>query len=107
MLRWKAVMAVVALASAADAAVLCQKKSGAVVVRELPFADHHRFTGPDLDRIAGAAREARAAILTTEKDLARLGAEGAHRLPGLRAIRMEMVVLEEDALERLILEATA
>ncbi len=83
------------------------RRCGAVVVRELPFADHHRFTGPDLDRIAGAAREARAAILTTEKDLARLGAEGVHRLPGLRAIRMEMVVLEEDALERLILEATA
>jgi tetraacyldisaccharide 4'-kinase len=82
------------------------RRCGTNVVGEFPFADHHPFTGADLDRIARTAREAAAGILTTEKDLARLGPEGARRLPGLRALRMEMVVREEDVLDRLLLGAT-
>jgi tetraacyldisaccharide 4'-kinase len=39
------------------------------------FPDHHRYTALDLDRLTAAARDASAAALvTTEKDLARLGA---------------------------------
>ena len=52
--RWKAVMAVVALASAADAAVLCQKKSGAVVVREP--ACKKRETALDLSQFVAASK---------------------------------------------------
>jgi tetraacyldisaccharide 4'-kinase len=43
-----------------------------VAVR-MPFPDHHRFTGDDVDRVAAAARDAGCAlVLTTEKDLMRL-----------------------------------
>jgi tetraacyldisaccharide 4'-kinase len=39
------------------------------------FPDHHRYTALDLDRLAIAARDAGAtALVTTEKDLVRLGA---------------------------------
>ncbi len=39
------------------------------------FPDHHRYTALDLDRLAVAARDAKAtAFITTEKDLVRLGA---------------------------------
>jgi tetraacyldisaccharide 4'-kinase len=39
------------------------------VVRRMPFADHHWFTGRDLTRIAAAVAETRAGlVLTTEKD---------------------------------------
>jgi tetraacyldisaccharide 4'-kinase len=38
------------------------------------FPDHHRYTARDLDRLAAAARAAGAtALITTEKDLVRLG----------------------------------
>src|SRR5207253_1739482 len=47
--------------------------AGWKVVGTMPFADHHRFTRSDIDRIARAARSAAAAIvLTTEKDAVRL-----------------------------------
>jgi tetraacyldisaccharide 4'-kinase len=40
---------------------------------EVVFADHHRYTRADVDRIAGEMRAARAVmVLTTEKDLMRL-----------------------------------
>jgi tetraacyldisaccharide 4'-kinase len=39
------------------------------------FPDHHRYTALDLDRLAASARDASAtALITTEKDLVRLGA---------------------------------
>jgi tetraacyldisaccharide 4'-kinase len=42
------------------------------------FPDHHRYTAGDLERVTLAAREAGAtAVLTTEKDLVRLGAMSA------------------------------
>jgi tetraacyldisaccharide 4'-kinase len=45
-----------------------------LVVRSA-FPDHHRYTALDLDRLAAAARDASAtALVTTEKDLVRLGA---------------------------------
>jgi tetraacyldisaccharide 4'-kinase len=49
------------------------RAAGWTIVRELPFRDHHRYTAADLERIAGAARDAGARlIVTTEKDLVRL-----------------------------------
>ncbi len=49
------------------------KDAGWVVSAEMAFADHHRYTVGDVERIAAAAREARAVmVLTTEKDLMRL-----------------------------------
>ncbi|PWT83733.1 MAG: tetraacyldisaccharide 4'-kinase [Blastocatellia bacterium] len=44
------------------------------VVETMSFRDHHRFTAHDLKLIEEAARSARATVLVTEKDAARLGA---------------------------------
>jgi len=49
--------------------------AGVHVVARLAFADHHRYTAADMQRIADAASRVGAqTILTTEKDRARLGA---------------------------------
>ena len=46
---------------------------GWTIARDLAFRDHHWFSASDLDRIAGAAREAGAdAVVTTAKDAVRL-----------------------------------
>jgi tetraacyldisaccharide 4'-kinase len=47
--------------------------AGWPIVGTAPFADHHRFTAHDIDRMQAAAASARAqAIVTTEKDAVRL-----------------------------------
>ena len=49
------------------------RDAGWSIARELPFRDHHRYTGDDLRRIEAEARGAgAAAVLTTEKDYVRL-----------------------------------
>jgi tetraacyldisaccharide 4'-kinase len=51
------------------------ERAGLRVAARFAFADHHRYTAGDLERILAAARRAGAsALLTTEKDRARLGA---------------------------------
>ena len=48
------------------------RAAGWSIEREWPFRDHHWFTERDWREIAGAARAAGAAVLTTEKDAVRL-----------------------------------
>ena len=49
------------------------REAGWVVAAELAFADHHRYSASDVERIVGAARASRSVlVLTTEKDLMRL-----------------------------------
>jgi len=63
------------------------------VVR-LAFADHHRYTSRDLEGLLSAARAAGAtALLTTEKDIVRLGADAA-RLNA--ALPLQAVVLRTE-----------
>ncbi len=48
--------------------------AGLRIAARIAFADHHRFTPADMNRIVNAAQQAGAtALITTEKDLARLG----------------------------------
>lgn len=48
--------------------------AGLRIAARIAFADHHRFTPADVERIVNAAQQAGAtALITTEKDLARLG----------------------------------
>lgn len=49
---------------------------GATVVREFRHRDHHRFTAAELAAAAQAARQQGALLVTTEKDDARIRADG-------------------------------
>ncbi|MGE3354163.1 MAG: tetraacyldisaccharide 4'-kinase [Planctomycetota bacterium] len=53
---------------------------GAEVVQELRHRDHHRFTAAEVEAAAATARRLDAALLTTEKDDARLDPAGPERL---------------------------
>ncbi len=56
--------------------------AGWQLVGTMPFRDHHRFTERDVNRIAGAAKRAAAAIiLTTDKDAVRWAACDLADLP--------------------------
>jgi tetraacyldisaccharide 4'-kinase len=48
--------------------------SGIEVVAEHPFPDHHPYSAPDLDSLVEVARRENLVLLTTRKDLARIGA---------------------------------
>jgi len=49
------------------------RTAGWTIARELPFADHHRFSAADVESIFAAARAAGArGVITTEKDYVRL-----------------------------------
>jgi tetraacyldisaccharide 4'-kinase len=66
---------VAALAGIADPAAFfaALRQAQLTVTHELPFRDHHRYTAKDVARIVGAAKAGGArAVVTTEKDLARL-----------------------------------
>lgn len=50
------------------------ESGGLQIAARVVFPDHHRYTSRDLDRLVATAHKARAtALLTTEKDLARMG----------------------------------
>jgi tetraacyldisaccharide 4'-kinase len=51
--------------------------SGVDVVTERAFADHHPFSQNELEALAGAAKRDGLTLVTTEKDLARLGRKRA------------------------------
>ncbi len=76
------------------------EQAGMRPVARLAFADHHRYTGTDLKRITAAARAAGAvALVTTEKDRARLGARAeslAERIP-LEVVPLRMEIEDEAA----------
>lgn len=78
--------------------------AGLRVVARIAFGDHHRYSARDLERVVTAARAAgAAALITTEKDLVRLGVAGddlRRKLPLLTAgLRVE---IEEEAIRWLV-----
>ena len=69
------------------------KKCGMKVIKEAAFPDHHYYTRSDIASLEEAVEEADW-IVTTEKDLVRLGGFEIGRLP-IRALRIEVRVEEE------------
>jgi tetraacyldisaccharide 4'-kinase len=64
------------------------RDQGWLVVREMPFPDHHWFTKNDLEAIRAAATSAGAGVvMTTEKDAVRIGAQ-----PGWAVLPMEVEI---------------
>lgn len=67
--------------------------AGVKLIRKIAFGDHHRYSAADLERVRNAA--ASATLLTTEKDIARLGPLAAG-LP-LIAVPLRTEIENEDA----------
>jgi tetraacyldisaccharide 4'-kinase len=76
------------------------KAAGFEIALQRAFPDHHSYTARDLERLAAVARTAGAsALLTTEKDLVRLG-KLASELPWsllLRTAHLRVEIAEQDA----------
>ncbi len=76
------------------------KKCGMKVIKEAAFPDHHRYTRSDIASLEDAAKGADW-IVTTEKDLVRLGGFEIGHLP-IRALRIEMKVEERAFFEEVM-----
>jgi tetraacyldisaccharide 4'-kinase len=76
------------------------ERAGLRLAARLTFADHHRYTADDINRIAASAQKAGAsALLTTEKDRVRLGAL-VGSLPAnlpLRTVSLHVEIEDESA----------
>lgn len=80
-------------------------EAGAEVVRLEAFPDHHPFSAADADRLLTLAETDRLTLVTTEKDLARLGgADGAcGRLAAAsRAIAVELQFEDPEAVRAIL-----
>jgi tetraacyldisaccharide 4'-kinase len=79
------------------------ERLGVTVARRAFFRDHHRFTAAEIGRIAAAAVAAGVdAVVTTEKDLVRIGWPA---VPPLVVHRIEAAIEEEDRLRAHLLRA--
>jgi tetraacyldisaccharide 4'-kinase len=80
-------------------------EAGIATGEEVSFPDHHRYTSQEAESLVARAEAARLMLLTTEKDLARLG--GDPKLAGLaaraRALPVRLVVDEADEFRKLVL----
>ena len=66
---------------------------GASVARSIVFPDHYRYTVEDITRITGEYKQCGVeAIVTTEKDIARL--DQSNTIPDLIALRIELEIYE-------------
>lgn len=80
------------------------RAAGVDVARERAFADHHPFSQAELDALTAEAKRDGLALVTTEKDLARLSQRGG--LPGfaqpIRPFAVMLVFDDEGALRRFV-----
>lgn len=74
------------------------RASGVELAGTRAFRDHHPYRDAELNALADGARAAGAAIVTTMKDLARIGG----RLPNAIALHVEIELLDPGPLERAI-----
>lgn len=78
------------------------ESGGTQLVEFLPYRDHHRFTLPELASLARRAERANARLVTTEKDLARIGPK--LRPTELFVLRIAFEPGNAAALERALLD---
>lgn len=77
------------------------RAAGADIAATRPFPDHHPYSRAELDALAATARDAGAALITTEKDAVRLGAPLLEALSA-RVLRVTAQFEEPSALDALI-----
>lgn len=82
------------------------RASGIEVAAEKPFPDHHPFSDADIASLRDAARQGGLTLVTTRKDLARLGSDAAGELPASQIVPFAVTLTfdDEPALRRLVLD---
>jgi tetraacyldisaccharide 4'-kinase len=76
---------------------------GIEVVELRPYRDHHRYSAREIEDLTRRALEHGCDLVTTEKDLARIGSAGAASVRArLLALRIEAVVHDPRALDEAI-----
>ncbi|KPF90317.1 tetraacyldisaccharide 4'-kinase [Rhodopseudomonas sp. AAP120] len=80
------------------------RASGIDVAKQQAFADHHPFTPDELARLAEDARREGLTLVTTEKDLARIGAAAATLGCAIASFAVTLDIEDPAPLRRLLLE---
>jgi len=79
------------------------RTSGIEVAAERPFPDHHPFSDDDIASLLDQARRDGLALVTTEKDLARLGDQPGLAAAGLAALPVTMALDDEAGFRRFVI----
>jgi tetraacyldisaccharide 4'-kinase len=82
-------------------------EAGVVVAATRSFADHHRYTGREAAALCEEAERDGLALVTTEKDLARLSGEEQPLSARARALPVTLVFEDAAGFESLLLERLA
>jgi tetraacyldisaccharide 4'-kinase len=78
---------------------------GLVVIREVRFPDHHAYTRDDIDTLLATPEMATThVIVTTEKDMVKLGHQWPKTAKPLAALRIETRPVDHEALTEAILD---
>ncbi|ABD06564.1 lipid-A-disaccharide synthase [Rhodopseudomonas palustris HaA2] len=80
------------------------RASGIDVADQRAFADHHPFTVAELESLAETARREGLTLVTTEKDLARIGAAAATLGSAIVPFAVTLAVEDEPSLRLFLLE---
>jgi tetraacyldisaccharide 4'-kinase len=84
------------------------EESGITVAARRGFPDHHRYTADEIARLMADAAAQRLTLLTTEKDLARLGGDPAARDLAARAVALPVSLkVAGDGFARMVIDAAA
>lgn len=100
-------LTVIAVTAIADADQFFQtlRKLGLNVVREVKFQDHHSYTKEDIDAVLSSPEIATIhVVVTTEKDMVKLGNQWPKVGTPLAALRIETRPVDHDALLEAVLD---
>jgi tetraacyldisaccharide 4'-kinase len=100
-------LSVLAVTAIADADQFFQtlRNLGLNVIREVKFQDHHSYTKDDIDALlAGPEMAATHVVVTTEKDMVKLGHQWPKSATPLAALRIETRPVDHDALIEAVLD---
>lgn len=78
------------------------RDAGADLVEARAFPDHHPYTAQDLAALAGDAAQRNLTLVTTEKDLARLGPDLRQSAHGIVALPISLAIEAEDSFRALV-----
>lgn len=78
------------------------KNAGAEIIEKISFADHYHYQQKDLNLLKKKAKDHNAILVTTSKDIARMGKNFAQDIQDIAVAEMELTFENQDKLETLI-----